>query len=199
MHCHHVSCRPQRVLLALWMHGTCMLIREHCFKFADMLWCNVMRSWLLWLDTCSLSSYKYDTDSIHQKHALQVICCTNGHFKKYSAHLTAVFPVLFIQSTYKRRGRHYTKRYCLLKSRRKMHSIPCCDSGILFPTSKCLIPMAWIDEVLLKFVVYELMQLYTKQCSLHAIQVLAWHFMPINNTEVPYKKNPIIIYLLTYL
>jgi hypothetical protein len=51
-----------------------------------------------------------------------------------------------------------------------------------------------------KFTVYEMMQLYTKQCSLYPTRVLARHFMPIKKK----KKSSSIQdkptgHLLTYL
>lgn len=111
-----------------------------------------------------------------------------------------MLPVPFIQSTHKRWGRHYTKRYCLLKGRGKNVFISKLQVWYYHPTSKCLIPSVRNCDVLLKFTsfFYEMMQLYTKQCSLYPTRVLAWHFMPMNKTVVQYKKNPTGHFLLTY-
>ena len=119
--------------------------------------------------------------------------------QKCSECSAAVLPVPFIQSTHKSWGRHYTKRYCLLKGRGKTRSFLCRDSVVLPPNVKMFdTPGQKLRGFILKFTVYEMMQLYTKQCSLYPTRVLAWHFMPINKTEVKYKENPqVISYLLT--
>ena len=139
-----------------------------------------------------------DNDSIYLKHGLQVTRRTNGHFKlvlqvlrqccqshSFNPHIEGEEDITLRDTAYYR-------------AEEKMCSFPCCECDIT-QRQNVWSPQSEITMFYWSFLFfYEMMQLYTKQCSLYPTRVLAWHFMPMNKTVFRYKKYPqVISYLLT--
>jgi len=173
-HCHRISCRPHQQFWVLLPHTACTLIQERYFKSVDTLGCNVTRRWLSWFDTCSALSHR----ARQWQHISETWSASYTLHKRSlqtcSASSTAVLPVPFIQSTYKRWGRHYTKRYCQLKGRGKMYSFPCCECDIITQCQNVWSPQSEITMFYWSFLFFMKWCNSTQSSALY-IQPESWH------------------------